>query len=63
MDWDKVFEEQAAENRKASLAAEKRIAQNRSTETMHEQGVRLGWWDEEGNALESDDEDDEDEDE
>jgi hypothetical protein len=67
-DWDKAFEEVAERNRKAfdkedtSQAREARLRKQREE---HERGVRLGWWDNEGNPLhveeneEENDEDDE----
>lgn len=62
MDWNKIDEELAERNRKASIEAEARLEQRRLSgelETIHDKGVRLGWWDEEGNSLLEDDEEDE----
>lgn len=41
--------------------AEEQAARERKQQALHEQGVRLGWWDAEGNTIEADEEDDEDE--
>lgn len=61
VDWNEVDEELAAENLQRSIQAEKLIAIRKAaqSETDHEKGVRLGWWNEEGESLLPDDDEDE----
>ena len=65
-DWDAAFEEVAEENRKAYDKAdtpEARAARDQKQREEHERGVRLGWWDEDGNPLTAEDDGEEEEDE
>lgn len=42
--------------------AEEQAERERKQQALHEKGMRLGWWDEDGNTIEADVEDGEDED-
>jgi hypothetical protein len=68
--WDELDAEKEAEIAafRAAEAAKtpeqkeaERIAAENRAQAAHDEGVRLGWWDEEGNSLavETDDEDEE----
>jgi hypothetical protein len=66
IDWDAAFDEIAAANRRAydesdTPAARAERAKKRDEE--HARGVRLGWWDEDGNPLAADEDDEDDDDE
>jgi hypothetical protein len=72
--WDELDAEKEAEIAafRAAEAAKtpeqkeaERLAAEARAEADHQKGVRLGWWDAEGNSLavETDEEDDEEEDE
>ncbi len=71
--WDELDAEKEAEIAafRAAEAAKtpeqkeaERLAAEARAEASHQEGVRLGWWDEEGNLLvtETDDEDEDEED-
>jgi hypothetical protein len=42
---------------------EEQAARERKQQALHEQGVRLGWWDEDGTPIEVDEDDEDEEDE
>lgn len=61
VNWDDVFEEKAAENRKSwdSIDHEKL---KEKAEAERRRGIELGWFDEDGNSLELSEEEDDEED-
>lgn len=61
-DWDKIFDELAEANRKAYDSVDHEKLKAKSAEEF-ERGVRLGWWDADGNPITQEtDSDDENED-
>lgn len=69
MDWMEQAEaerlKQIAEDEAKASTPEAIAAREAKKKAEHEKGVRLGWWDEDGNSLipETDDEDETDEEE
>lgn len=59
IDWDEAFEDQAAAARKSHDALDPAKIKAKSAEDFA-RGVRLGWWDADGNPIAQDDDSDED---
>lgn len=57
LDWDSIAEEIAEKNRKISDSVDAKKQKIRAEEEF-ERGVRLGWFDRDGNSLLDDEEDD-----
>lgn len=60
--WEEAFEEIAAQNRKAFDSLDTptaRAAREQKQREEHEKGIRLGWWDKDGNPMEQFEDDDE----
>ena len=61
IDWDEAFEEQSRATGKANDAVDP-VKLKAKLDAEFQRGVRLGWWDADGNPIAQDDDSDEDND-
>jgi len=61
--FNEIEAEAAASPRPAPLTPEQLAKREEENRAEHEKGIRLGWWDKDGNPLEQESDEDEDEDE